>query len=145
MNKEKFIPYIIETSAGCDRTLLMFLCDAMCDDTDNDRFVLKLNPILAPVKCAVLPLMKKEPLMNLAGDVYNLINDNLDYNIQLDTAGSIGKRYRRQDEIGTPLCITVDFDSLDNKTVTVRHRDTMIQERVPMAGLKEYLQTKLNN
>lgn len=140
---EKYVPYIIETSAGCDRSLLAVLCDAYRDDPENERTVLSFNPKLAPIKLAILPLMKKEPLEACAKEIYDTFFKNTKYNMQYDLTGSIGKRYRRQDEIGTPLCVTVDFDSLEDKAVTVRERDTMAQERISIENLPRYINEKL--
>lgn len=144
--KEKYIPFIIETSAGCDRSLLASLCDAFTEEKlaeDDIRTVMKFHPKLAPVKVAFLPLSKKdeltEPVKKMQAD---FIEDMV---TQYDEASSIGKRYRRQDEIGTPLCVTMDFDSLNDHKVTVRHRDTMAQERIDMSQLKNYVQNKLKN
>ncbi len=143
--KEKFIPYIIETSAGCDRSLLATLCDAYREEgTGEDlRVVLGFHPELAPIKVAFLPLSKKE---ELSAPTQRLQEEFIDeMKSQYDEASSIGKRYRRQDEIGTPLCVTFDFDSLNDKKVTVRHRDTMAQDRVDMTQLKEYIKAKLKS
>ncbi|MDZ4676406.1 MAG: glycine--tRNA ligase [Oligoflexia bacterium] len=143
--KEKFLPYIIETSAGCDRTLLATLCDAYREEGEGDdlRTVMKFHPKLAPVKVAFLPLSKKE---ELSGPTQRLQEEFVeDMVTQYDDASSIGKRYRRQDEIGTPLCVTMDFDTLNDKKVTVRHRDTMAQDRVDMTQLKDYVRNKLKN
>ncbi|MCC6277439.1 MAG: glycine--tRNA ligase [Oligoflexia bacterium] len=143
--KEKFLPYIIETSAGCDRSLLACLCDAYREEGEGDdlRVVLKFHPKLAPVKVAFLPLSKKE---ELTGPTQRLQQEFVeDMVTQYDETASIGKRYRRQDEIGTPLCVTFDFDSLNDKKVTVRHRDTMAQDRVDLTQLKDYVRQKLKN
>src|SRR6202042_3794497 len=123
--KEKYIPFIIETSAGCDRSVLATLCDAYREEGEGEdmRVVLGFHPELAPIKVAFLPLSKKE---ELSGPTQRLQEEFVDeMKTQYDEASSIGKRYRRQDEIGTPLCVTFDFDSLNDKKVTVRHRDTM--------------------
>jgi glycyl-tRNA synthetase len=141
---EKFIPYVIEPSLGADRVTLAFLIDAydeeVVDPEKNDvRTVLHLHPALAPYKCAILPLSKK--LAEQAGAIYSELAK--DFMVDYDDAGSIGKRYRRQDEIGTPVCITFDFDSLEDQCVTVRDRDTMEQERIPIASLKAYLTEKI--
>ncbi len=141
---EKYIPYVVEPSLGADRVTLAFLCDAydeeVIDAEKNDvRVVLHLHPALAPVKAAVLPLSKK--LAEGAGAVYDELAKY--FNIEYDEAGSIGKRYRRQDEIGTPFCITYDFDSETDGCVTVRDRDTMEQVRIPIADLKNYIAEKL--
>ncbi|MGI6280128.1 MAG: glycine--tRNA ligase [Acutalibacteraceae bacterium] len=136
---EKYIPYVIEPSLGADRVLLAFLCNAYDEETDEKgetRVVLRLHPALAPVKAAVLPLSKK--LSEQASEIYSQLSKY--FNVDFDDAGSIGKRYRRQDEIGTPLCITYDFDSQNDNCVTVRNRDTMAQERISIESLKEYIE-----
>lgn len=135
---EKYIPYVIEPSLGADRVLLAFLCDAYDEETDEKgdvRTVMHFHPALAPFKAAVLPLSKK--LSEKATEIYSELSK--DFMIDFDDAGSIGKRYRRQDEIGTPICITYDFDSVEDKCVTVRDRDTMEQKRIPIAELKAYV------
>ena len=135
---EKYIPYVIEPSLGADRVLLAFLCDAYDEETDekgDTRVVLHLHPALAPFKAAVLPLSKK--LSEKATEVFGDLS--ADFMVDFDDAGSIGKRYRRQDEIGTPICITYDFDSLEDNCVTVRDRDTMEQKRIPISELKAYI------
>ena len=141
---EKFLPYCVEPAVGVDRIVLTALCDAydeeVVDAEKNDtRVVLRLSPVLAPYKCAVLPLSKKlsEKAWNIYMDLKKLFT--CDY----DDAGSIGKRYRRQDEIGTPFCITYDFDSETDNCVTLRDRDSMVQVRLPITQLGEYLQNKI--
>lgn len=141
---ERYIPYVIEPSLGVERSVLAVLCNAydeeVVDAEKNDvRVVLHLHPALAPVKAAVLPLSKK------LGEEAQKLSDELSkyFNVEYDEAGSIGKRYRRQDEIGTPYCITVDFDTLEDKCVTVRDRDTMQQIRLPLDEVKAYLDEKL--
>lgn len=141
---EKFIPYIIESTYGLDRTVLALLCEAydeeVIDAEKNDtRVVLHLHPALAPFKACVLPLSKK--LSEEATALYQELSDH--FMVDYDEAGSIGKRYRRQDEIGTPFCITYDFESKEDGCVTVRDRDTMAQERVPMKDLVHYLIKKV--
>lgn len=139
---EKFIPYVIEPSLGCDRMLLAFLCDAYDEQEvgENDtRTVLRLHPALAPYKAAVLPLSKK--LNEQAQAIFTELAG--DFMIDYDDAGTIGKRYRRQDEIGTPICITYDFDSVEDNCVTVRDRDTMEQSRIPISELSAYITEKL--
>ena len=139
---EKYIPYVIEPSLGADRVLLAFLCDAYDEETDekgDTRTVLRLHPALAPYKAAVLPLSKK--LADGASEIFRDLA--FDFMVDYDDAGSIGKRYRRQDEIGTPICITYDFDSVEDGCVTVRDRDTMEQQRIPVASLKEYIAGKI--
>ncbi|MDO5561241.1 MAG: glycine--tRNA ligase [bacterium] len=141
---EKFIPHIMETSVGLGRLFLMFLDQAYTKESVNDgeRLVLKLDPRLSPIKVAVFPLLRNKPeLVALAQDVAKRLRPH--YQLEFDDHGNIGKRYRRQDEIGTPLTITVDFDSLTNQDVTVRERDSMQQTRVSLAKLEEYLHEKL--
>ena len=139
---EKYIPYVVEPSLGADRVTLAFLCEAYDEELvgENDtRVVLHLHPALAPFKACVLPLSKK--LNESAQKVYAMLAK--DFMIDYDDAGSIGKRYRRQDEIGTPFCITYDFDSEEDNCVTVRDRDTMAQERIPIEKLTEFIRKKL--
>ena len=143
--KEKYTPHIIETSAGCDRTLLAFLIEAFNEfekgrnnDSESIEYLLKLNYKLSPVKVAIMPLLKnKEELQSKAREVYNLIK--LQFNTKFDDSGSIGKRYRRQDELGTPWCVTIDFDTLEDNTITIRNRDTMLQTRIKVTDLINYL------
>lgn len=141
---ERYVPYVVEPSLGADRVALAFLCDAydeeVVDPEKNDiRTVLRLHPALAPVKAAVLPLSKK--LSEHAEPLYASLSKK--FMVEYDEAGSIGKRYRRQDEIGTPFCITVDFDSLEDGCVTVRHRDSMAQERIPIEAVQTWLEERL--
>ena len=133
--KEHYVPYVIEPSAGADRSLLAFLVDAYVEDEieGEPRIMLRLHPSLAPFKAAVFPLMKKGGLAEKAGEVVDLLRPHVA--VTYDHAGSIGRRYRRQDEIGTPLGITIDFQTLEDETVTVRDRDTTHQERVALADL----------
>lgn len=141
---EKFIPYIIESTYGLDRTVLALLCEAydeeIIDEEKNDmRVVLHLHPVVAPYKAAVLPLSKK--LSEDAMKVYDMLCKK--FMVDFDETGSIGKRYRRQDEIGTPVCVTFDFDSLEDNCVTVRDRDTMQQERIAISDLADYIAKRL--
>jgi len=139
---EKYLAYCIEPSLGADRVTLAFLCNAYDEEevAEGDvRVVLRFHPAIAPVKAAVLPLSKK--LSEQAAEVYNMISK--EFNCEYDESGSIGKRYRRQDEIGTPFCITFDFDSLEDRCVTVRDRDSMEQERMPIVDLAVYLKGKM--
>ena len=141
---EKYIPYVIEPSLGADRVLLAFLLDAYDEEVvdaekKDTRVVLRLHPALAPFKCAVLPLSKK--LSEQAGEVYSRLQKP--FSVDFDDTGSIGKRYRRQDEIGTPFCLTYDFESPEDGCVTVRDRDTMVQERVKIDNLVYYLAEKV--
>ena len=137
--KEKFIPYIVETSAGCDRTVLCVLCDAYKEE--DDRVVLKLAPFLAPTQIAILPLVKKDGLPDIAHKIQDELRGS--FSTFYDDSGSIGRRYRRQDEVGTPYCITVDQDTKNDETVTLRDRDTMEQTRVKIASLNDHLSKKL--
>ncbi|HEX7714120.1 MAG TPA: glycine--tRNA ligase [Bacillota bacterium] len=141
---EHFVPYVIEPSAGADRGTLAFLLDAYHEEPDKDeiRVVLKLHKALAPYKVAVLPLSKKEPLVELAKGIERQLRKH--WMIDYDDSKAIGRRYRRQDEIGTPYCVTVDFNSIEDQQVTVRDRDTMAQERLPIAELTAYLREKLD-
>ena len=141
---EKYIPYVVEPSLGADRVLLAFLVDAydeeVIDEAKNDvRTVLRLHPALAPFKAAVLPLSKK--LSEKAGEVHVELSKY--FMVDFDDAGSIGKRYRREDEIGTPFCITYDFESENDGCVTIRDRDTMEQVRLPITELRSYIEKKL--
>ncbi|MEJ9079573.1 MULTISPECIES: glycine--tRNA ligase [Gordonia] len=145
---EKYTPFVIEPAAGLGRSMMAFLCDAYTDEevpnakggTDT-RTVLKLDRRLAPVKAAVLPLSRNEKLSPKARDLAAELRKH--WNVEFDDAQGIGKRYRRQDEIGTPFCVTVDFDTLDDQAVTIRERDTMSQERVSLDKVVEYLAGKL--
>ena len=145
---ERWTPYVIEPAAGLTRSLMAFLVDSYREEevpnakggTDT-RTLLALDPRLAPIKAAVLPLSRNEKLSPLAREIAADLRD--DWNIEFDDSGAIGRRYRRQDEIGTPFCVTVDFDSLDDDAVTVRERDTMQQARVPRAELHAYLAERL--
>ena len=138
----RYIPYVVEPSLGADRVALAFLCEAYDEEEVGEkdtRVVMHLHPALAPYKCAVLPLSKK--LSENAEKVYHMLQKR--FMVEYDDAGSIGKRYRRQDEIGTPFCLTYDFDSEADGCVTVRDRDTMAQERVAIDKLAEYIEAKL--
>ncbi|MDF3280362.1 glycine--tRNA ligase [Gordonia sp. N1V] len=145
---ERYTPYVIEPAAGLTRSVMAFLCDALTEEevpnakggTDT-RTVLRLDRRLAPVKVAVLPLSRNEKLSPKAKDLATELRKN--WNVEFDDAQGIGKRYRRQDEIGTPFCVTVDFDTLDDHAVTIRERDTMSQERVALDKVAEYLGGKL--
>jgi glycyl-tRNA synthetase len=145
---ERWTPYVIEPAAGLTRSLMAFLVDAYAEDEAPNtkggvdvRTVLRLDYRLAPVKAAILPLSRNEDLSPVAR---NLAQELRGYwNIDFDDSGAIGRRYRRQDEIGTPFCVTVDFETLDDQAVTVRERDTMQQERVALSKLREYLGAKL--
>jgi len=141
LTRQEYTPWVIETSGGVDRATLFFLIDAYFEE--KNRVVLKLNPKLSPVKVAVFPLLaNKNELIEKARNVYNLVKGN--YLTVFDDRGNIGKRYFAQDEIGTPFCITIDFQTLGDDTVTFRERDTMKQERVSVGRLKNYLDKKLS-
>ena len=138
---EKYIPYVIEPSMGLDRLILMVLMDSYDEEAlegGDVRTVMHINPALAPYKVAVLPLSKK--LEEKSKEVLSVLNKH--FQVTYDVTGSIGKRYRRQDEIGTPFCVTVDFDTLENNTVTIRDRDTMQQIRMPIDELVKYFEEK---
>ncbi len=143
-NNVRIVPHIMETSVGLNRTLMMVLEDALVDEEIENakgekdvRTVLKIKKSLAPIKVAILPLSKKPELQSKALEVQKLLRVN--YMTQYDDTASIGKRYRRQDEVGTPYCITIDFDTLNDEAVTVRERDTMKQERIKIGELKSYI------
>src|SRR5438128_2412612 len=140
---ERFIPYVVETSVGADRASYAFLCAAYDEEPDKEgvRVVLRLHRALAPYKVAVLPLSKNERLTPLAREVWAAVRPHV--MSTYDETQAIGRRYRRQDEIGTPLCVTVDFDSLGDRAVTIRDRDSMAQVRVPIAELVPALQERL--
>ena len=144
----RYVPHVIEPAAGADRATLAFLLAAYAEEQvetasgkTETRTVLRLDPRLAPIKVAVLPLSKHEQLVPVSDELAALLRPH--WMIDVDLAGSIGKRYRRQDEVGTPLCVTVDFDTLEDRAVTVRERDSMAQERIPIEGLIAYLTDRL--
>ena len=144
----RFIPYVIEPSAGVDRTMLTFLLDAYTEDEAPNakgqmekRVVMRLDPRLAPVKAAVLPLSRNADLSPKARDLAAKLRKR--WNVEFDDAGAIGRRYRRQDEIGTPFCVTIDFDTLEDNAVTVRERDSMAQERISIDQVEQYLAERL--
>ena len=142
---ENYVPYVVETSIGVDRMVLLVLSAAYTEEkleNGEERVVLRIPPMLAPVKLAVLPLVKKDGLPEKAREIMNELKFEL--NCQYDEKDSIGKRYRRQDAIGTPFCITIDHQSLEDNTVTIRHRDTMQQERVAIADLRSIMDDKVN-
>jgi glycyl-tRNA synthetase len=145
---------VIETAVGCDRLFLAFMCDAYREEvtvekdengkeTEDVRVVLGLHPDIAPIKVCVLPLSKKEELTGPAMKLRDQLAE--DFDVSYDETASIGKRYRRQDEIGTPFCVTVDFETAGDQAVTVRHRDKMTQERIPMSQLNGYIAGRLKN
>jgi len=145
---ERYTPFIIETSAGLTRQLLMVLCDAYEDqkvaekgNDDDYRTVLHFHPNLAPVTVAVLPLMKKDGLAELAQEIRGELKE--DFATDYDQGGAIGRRYRRQDEVGTPFCVTIDYQTKEDGTVTVRDRDTMQQDRIARSELTSYIQARI--
>ncbi|GAA4988294.1 glycyl-tRNA synthetase [Nonomuraea thailandensis] len=147
---ERYVPYVIEPAAGVDRATLTFLLDAYTEDEAPNakgvmekRTVMRLDHRLAPVKAAVLPLSRNADLSPKARDLAAQLRRR--WNVEFDDAGAIGRRYRRQDEIGTPFCITVDFDTLEDQAVTIRERDTMAQERISIEGVDSYLRQHLND
>lgn len=147
-NNERYTPYVIEPAAGVDRAMLAFMLDAYREDEAPNakgkmekRAVMRLDPRLSPVKAAVLPLSRNAALSPKARDLAAALRKR--WNVEFDDAGAIGRRYRRQDEIGTPFCVTVDFDTLDDNAVTVRERDTMSQERVSLDQVEMYLLERL--
>jgi glycyl-tRNA synthetase len=140
---ERYVPYVVEPAAGANRTMAAFLLAAYDEDVVNDepRTVLRLHPRLAPYQVAILPLSKKDSLTPLADKIFSTLSKR--YYCDYDETQAIGRRYRRQDEIGTPYCITVDFDSLEDGQVTIRERDTTKQERVSIDQLEQVLSEKL--
>jgi glycyl-tRNA synthetase len=139
VNQERYIPYIIETSIGCDRTLLTVLIDAY--EEEPERVVLRLAPSIAPIKTAVFPLVKRDGMPEIAMKICDSLRG--EYRVFYDESGSVGRRYRRQDEAGTPFCLTVDSQTLDDNTITVRYRDTMQQERITIDQIRSFLNDKL--
>ena len=145
---ERWVPYVIEPAAGLTRSLMAFLVEAYSEDEApntkggvDTRVVLRLDPRLAPVKAAVLPLSRKEELVGPARELAARLRRS--WNVDYDATGAVGRRYRRQDEVGTPFCVTYDFDSPEDGAVTVRERDTMTQERIPLEGVERYLAERL--
>jgi len=141
--QSKFIPYAIETSIGLDRCMLMVLCDAYREEEVEGevRTVLKMHPALAPIQVGIFPLVKKPELQEVAAKLETELSEH--FSVLNDVSGSIGKRYRRLDEIGTPYCVTVDFDGLEDQTVTIRDRDSMQQTRVSIDQLSATLRQKM--
>jgi len=146
--QSKYVPHVIEPAAGADRTTLAFLCEAYDEDAIPDekgepqeRVVLRLHPRIAPVKAAVFPLVKKDGQPEFAAEIYRDLKAS--WNVFYDEKGSIGKRYRRQDESGTPFCITVDHQTMEDQTVTLRDRDSTKQERVKAVELRALLEERL--
>lgn len=144
-NNERYVPYIIETSAGCDRTMLQVLVDAYEEEPGEkeDRVVMRISPLVAPIKAAIFPLMRRDGQPEIAKEIYHELKG--EFNVFYDESGSIGRRYRRMDEAGTPYCLTVDSQTLEDKTVTVRDRDSMQQERVKIGDLKTMIRNSMLN
>jgi glycyl-tRNA synthetase len=140
---ERFVPFIVETSVGADRCALAALCDAYYEEQveGETRVVLRFHPAVAPIKAAVLPLVKKDGMPEIAERIYHDIKSR--FNAFYDDGGSVGRRYRRQDEAGTPFCITIDGQSKEDQTVTVRHRDTLVQDRIASSQLTGWLAERL--
>jgi glycyl-tRNA synthetase len=139
---EKYTPHVVETSAGLTRAMLMMLCDAYEEEETEEggvRTVLKLHPYIAPVTLAIMPLVKKDGLDEVAQTLRWELKK--DFKTDYDQSGAIGRRYRRQDEIGTPFCVTVDYQTLEDSTVTLRHRDDMRQIRMPMSQIYSYVRS----
>jgi len=143
--RERYVPYIIETSAGVDRSVLTCLVDAYEEQQleKDSRTVLHLSPAIAPIKAGIFPLVKRDGMPELAHKIVHQLRPH--FMVFYDEGGAIGRRYRRQDEAGTPFGITVDSQSLEDQTVTLRDRDTMQQERMPIAQLKIILEAKINS
>lgn len=144
VNGDRFTPYVIETSGGVTRGLMAFLCNSYFEEKlvdengkEDIRNVMQFSPKLAPIKAAVFPLVNKDGMPEKAYSLYKDLQK--DFKVEYDTAGAIGRRYRRQDEVGTLYCITIDGESVENDTVTIRHRDTMKQDRIPITNVKNYL------
>lgn len=138
------MPHVIEPAVGVDRLMFALMCEGYDEETDErgeQRVVLHFAPSIAPVTVAILPLSRNERLSPKAREVWDMLRN--DFRTQFDDSQSIGRRYRRQDEIGTPLCVTVDFDTLDDEAVTIRERDSMAQVRVPLSGLVAALQERV--
>jgi glycyl-tRNA synthetase len=142
----KYIPHVIEPTFGLERTILALLCDAYDEEileNNEKRVVLRFDKKIAPVKVAIFPLMKKEELSKIAKDIFDKLNPH--FSVEYDESGAIGKRYRRQDELGTPYCLTIDYDTLEDNTVTIRDRDSMKQERIKIDDLIDILKEKFSS
>ena len=150
LSGEKYVPHVIEPSAGADRATLAFLCEAYTEDEVPDekgnmqvRTVMKFHPRLAPIKAAVFPLVKKDGMPEVAKKIYSELKPH--FNVFYDEKGAVGRRYRRQDEAGTPYCITVDGQTLDDNTVTIRDRDSLVQDRIPVDQVVKEIQDRLQS
>lgn len=142
-NNERFLPYIIETSAGLNRMMLAVLSDAYWEDDENNRVVMKLHPRIAPVTAVVCPLLKKDGLPEIGRNVMDILKPH--FKVIYDQQGSIGKRYYRQDEAGTPYGITIDHQSVEDQTVTLRHRDSQQQDRIAIDQLVKAIHDSMEN
>lgn len=142
-NNERFLPYIIETSAGLNRMMLAVLSDAYWEDDENNRVVMKLHPRIAPVTAVVCPLVKKDGLPEIGRNVMDILKPH--FKVIYDQQGSIGKRYYRQDEAGTPYGITIDHQSVEDQTVTLRHRDSQQQDRIAIDQLVKAINDSMEN
>ena len=149
--EELFVPHVIEPAAGCDRATLAFLCEAYHEDEQPDdkgvmqsRVILKLHPRLAPIKVAIFPLIKKDGMPEKAAEIYREFK-RAGIAAEYDQQAAIGRRYRRMDEIGTPYCITIDSETISADTVTIRDRDTLEQERIPVKNIVEHVQTRMKS
>ena len=145
VTKEKFVPHVIEPTFGLSRLTGIIMADAFTKEQVNggERYVLKLSPRIAPVKAAIFPLQKDEKLVGTARTLFESLKKQ--YVVEYDNRGNIGKMYRRQDEIGTPYCITIDYQTLEDQTVTIRDRDTMKQERIPLSGVHDIISKRIIN
>jgi glycyl-tRNA synthetase len=142
-NNERFLPYIIETSAGLNRMMLAVLSDAYWEDDENNRVVMKLHPRIAPITAVVCPLVKKDGLPEIGRNVMDILKPH--FKVIYDQQGSIGKRYYRQDEAGTPYGITIDHQSVEDQTVTLRHRDSQQQDRIAIDQLVNAINDSMEN
>ena len=150
LTNEKYTPHVIEPSAGADRAVLAFLCEAYTEDEAPDekgkmqtRTLMRLHPRIAPIKAAVFPLVKKDGMPEVAKEIYLQLKK--DHNVFYDEKGAVGRRYRRQDEAGTPYCITIDGETMENQTVTIRDRDSLEQTRVPVADIGNEIRNRINS
>jgi glycyl-tRNA synthetase len=147
VNQDRFVPFVIETSGGVSRSFMAFLCNAYDEEKiveegkEDTRVVMRFNPKLAPVTLAVFPLVNKDGMPEYAHQIYKDMQKY--FRTQYDTAGAIGRRYRRQDEVGTPFCVTVDGQTLEDHTVTIRNRDSMLQDRIPVSKIRDYIEEKM--
>jgi len=148
VNQDRYVPYVIETSGGVSRGFMAMLCNAYDeekiteDSKEETRVVMRFHPRLAPITLAVFPLVNKDGMPEYAHKIYKDLQKY--FPTQYDTSGAIGRRYRRQDEIGTPFCVTVDGQTLADHTVTIRNRDSMLQDRIPVSKIREYIEERID-